>query len=149
MKDVAKRKDWEDYDTIRSYIMSWAMRLRAEYNTESMAKNGDMDINAMNSATGETRSENTSDEWWVTDHEGNMYQIEKGEMWQEDEYGTMCQVGKGKSYWNKGQGTGGKSTWQSNNWKGKGQWDAKGKEKGFKGNCYNCGETGHPARLCP
>jgi hypothetical protein len=114
-----------------------------------MAKNGDMDINAMNSATGDPKSEGMSDEWWVTDHEGNMYQIEKGEMWQEDEYGTMCQVGKGKSYWNKGQGKGGKSTWQSNSWKGKGQSDGKGKGKGFKGSCYNCGEIGHPARLCP
>ena len=146
MKDVIKRKEWDDYDTIRSYIMSWAMRLRAEHNTESMTKGHDMDISLVNST--ETRNDDVSEEWWVTDQEGNMYQIEKGAMWQEDEHGNMFQIGKGKSNWNKGYGKGGKGTWQSS-WQSKGTWDAKGKGKGFKGSCYNCGETGHPARLCP
>ena len=58
--------------------------------------------------------------------------LKKGEMWQEDEYGTMCQVGKGKSYWNKGQGKGGKSTWQSTIGKEKDSGMQKAKEKGSK-----------------
>ena len=29
------------------------------------------------------------------------------------------------------------------------QYQQKGKRKGMQGNCYNCGEPGTPARLCP
>ncbi len=130
MKEVVKRKDWEDYDTIRSYIMSWAMRLRAEYNTESMTKNGDMDINVMNNATGEPKSESMSDEWWVTDHHGSVYRIGKRAILGRRRLGRIAKLEKGKSYWNKGQGERGTSRWSSNSWKGMGQWGAEGKATG-------------------
>ena len=77
MKDVVRRKDWDDYDTLRSYIMSWAMRLRAERNTESMTKEGEMDISNVYNGTSETsrRGEDVTDEWWVTDQEQSLIHI--------------------------------------------------------------------------
>jgi len=50
---------------------------------------------------------------------------------QQDQFLGMMK-GKGKGWFSKG-----------------GYGKGKGKGKAMKGNCYNCGEQGHPARLCP
>jgi hypothetical protein len=114
-KTTIKRKDWDDYDHVRRFIMKWAMRVREEHNEKSMDVDGVLKV-----SEGPEPEQNQDWEWDVSEGWGDQnwpagdihamgYNKGKGKgspNTQYKGYGKGAQFGKGKGWNNAPQQSG-------------------------------------------